>query len=92
MKIKGRQLINLQEAADLILLDKFSAIITGIEYGRLCFENLRKSILYLLPAGKHIFCSEGGRFLNVFILAGSFSELMPVLLNVLFGEPDSICN
>jgi len=59
------------EAADLILLENFSAIITGIKYGRLCFENLRKSILYLLPAG-------------------SFSELMPVLLNVLFGLPQAL--
>ncbi|KAJ7499921.1 hypothetical protein FB451DRAFT_1015261, partial [Mycena latifolia] len=39
------------EAADLVLLsDNFSTMITGIKYGRLCFENLRKSILYLLPA------------------------------------------
>ena len=45
--------MNDQEAADLILLCDFSAIITGIEYGRLCFENLRKSILYLLPAGSY---------------------------------------
>ena len=45
--------MNDQEAADLILLSDFSAIITGIEYGRLCFENLRKSILYLLPAGSY---------------------------------------
>ncbi|KAI3609640.1 h k atpase alpha [Moniliophthora roreri] len=59
------------EAADLVLLDKFSDIVTGIEYGRLCFENLRKSIVYLLPAG-------------------SFSELMPVLLNVLFGLPQAL--
>ncbi|KAF9078799.1 hypothetical protein BDP27DRAFT_1412741 [Rhodocollybia butyracea] len=59
------------EAADLILLSKFSAIITGIEYGRLCFENLRKSILYLLPAG-------------------SFSELIPVVVNVLFGVPQAL--
>jgi len=58
------------EAADLVLLDNFSAIITGILYGRLCFENLKKSILYLLPAG-------------------SFSELMPVLLNVIFGLPQA---
>ncbi|KAF8887753.1 hypothetical protein BD779DRAFT_1611452 [Infundibulicybe gibba] len=39
------------EAADLILLSHFSSIISGIRYGRLCFENLRKSILYLLLAG-----------------------------------------
>ncbi|KIY71864.1 calcium ATPase [Cylindrobasidium torrendii FP15055 ss-10] len=59
------------EAADLILLENFSAIITGIQYGRLCFENLKKSIIYLLPAG-------------------SFSELMPVLLNILFGLPQAL--
>ncbi|KAF7291797.1 Calcium ATPase [Mycena chlorophos] len=60
------------EAADLVLLsDSFSTMLTGIKYGRLCFENLRKSILYLLPAG-------------------SFSELMPVLLNVLAGVPQAL--
>ncbi|KAJ7366054.1 hypothetical protein DFH08DRAFT_162880 [Mycena albidolilacea] len=60
------------EAADLVLLsDNFSTMITGIKYGRLCFENLRKSILYLLPAG-------------------SFSELIPVLLNVLAGVPQAL--
>ncbi|KAF9263793.1 calcium ATPase [Marasmius fiardii PR-910] len=59
------------EAADLVLLDKFSDIVSGIEYGRLCFENLRKSIVYLLPAG-------------------SFSELMPVVLNVIFGVPQAL--
>jgi sodium/potassium-transporting ATPase subunit alpha len=30
------------EAADLILLESFSAIVTGVEYGRLVFDNLRK--------------------------------------------------
>ncbi|KAJ6599519.1 hypothetical protein B0H10DRAFT_2084333 [Mycena sp. CBHHK59/15] len=60
------------EAADLVLLsDNFSTMVTGIKYGRLCFENLRKSILYLLPAG-------------------SFSELIPVLLNVLTGVPQAL--
>ncbi|KAL8280473.1 hypothetical protein RQP46_007121 [Phenoliferia psychrophenolica] len=61
------------EAADLILLDQFSAIVVGIESGRLCFENLRKTLLYLLPAG-------------------SFSELMPVLMNVIFGLPQALSN
>ncbi|KAJ7211566.1 hypothetical protein GGX14DRAFT_697247 [Mycena pura] len=60
------------EAADLVLLsDNLSTLLTGIKYGRLCFENLRKSILYLLPAG-------------------SFSELMPVVLNVLAGVPQAL--
>ncbi|KAJ7211563.1 hypothetical protein GGX14DRAFT_534540 [Mycena pura] len=60
------------EAADLVLLsDNLSTLLTGIKYGRLCFENLRKSILYLLPAG-------------------SFSELMPVVLNVFAGVPQAL--
>ncbi|KAK4046272.1 hypothetical protein OIV83_006195 [Microbotryomycetes sp. JL201] len=61
------------EAADLILLDNFSAIVAGVESGRLCYENLKKSIIYLLPAG-------------------SFSELMPVLVSVFFGLPQALSN
>lgn len=61
------------EAADLVLLEDFSAIVSGVEYGRLVFDNLKKSILYLLPAG-------------------SFSELVPLLLNVFLGVPQIISN
>ncbi|KAI9472200.1 MAG: hypothetical protein EXX96DRAFT_642713 [Benjaminiella poitrasii] len=39
------------EAADMILLEKFSSIIAAIENGRLVFDNLKKVIMYLLPAG-----------------------------------------
>ncbi|KAG0166809.1 hypothetical protein DFQ30_006764 [Apophysomyces sp. BC1015] len=39
------------EAADVILLGKFSSIVTAIESGRMVFDNLKKVILYLLPAG-----------------------------------------
>ncbi|OCH96530.1 sodium-potassium ATPase [Obba rivulosa] len=62
-----------KEAADMILLDDFSAIVIALEYGRLVYDNLRKTILYLLPAG-------------------SFSELMPILLNVLLGLPQMLSN
>ncbi|RSH91845.1 hypothetical protein EHS25_009215 [Saitozyma podzolica] len=61
------------EAADLVLLESFSAIVVAVEYGRLVFDNLRKTVLYLLPAG-------------------SFSELMPILLNVLLGLPQILSN
>ncbi|ORY33508.1 hypothetical protein BCR39DRAFT_520515 [Naematelia encephala] len=61
------------EAADLILLESFSSIVVAVEYGRLVFDNLRKTCLYLLPAG-------------------SFSELMPILLNVIFGLPQILSN
>ncbi|KAL7276120.1 hypothetical protein RUND412_000910 [Rhizina undulata] len=59
------------EAADMVLLDSFAAIVIAVEYGRLVFDNLRKTIAYLLPAG-------------------TFSELWPVLINVLFGLPQNL--
>lgn len=43
-----------REAADIILTDnKFSTVVVGIENGRLVSENLKKVILYLLPAGRY---------------------------------------
>lgn len=62
-----------REAADLVLLGDFSSIVIAIEFGRLVFDNLKKTVLYLLPAG-------------------SFSELMPILFNILFGLPQLLSN
>jgi sodium/potassium-transporting ATPase subunit alpha len=39
------------EAADMVLLDSFAAIVQAVMYGRLVFDNLKKTIVYLLPAG-----------------------------------------
>ena len=39
------------EAAHVVLLDSFPAIVVAVEYGRLVFENLKKSVIYLFPAG-----------------------------------------
>lgn len=39
------------EAADMVLLEDFGAIISALESGRLVFDNLKKTVLYLLPAG-----------------------------------------
>ncbi|OXV12000.1 hypothetical protein Egran_00239 [Elaphomyces granulatus] len=39
------------EAADMVLLDSFSAIVEAVQYGRVVFDNLKKTIAYLLPAG-----------------------------------------
>ncbi|KAH9965077.1 sodium-potassium ATPase [Russula compacta] len=62
-----------REAADMVLLEDFSAIVVALEYGRLVYDNLKKTILYLLPAG-------------------SFSELMPILLNIMLGVPQMLSN
>jgi sodium/potassium-transporting ATPase subunit alpha len=43
-----------KEAAAMILLDnKFSSIPVAIELGRLVFDNLKKVVLYLMPAGTY---------------------------------------
>lgn len=39
------------EAADMVLLDSFSAIVEAVKYGRVVYDNLKKTICYLLPAG-----------------------------------------
>lgn len=39
------------EAADMVLLGTFSAIPEAVLYGRVVFDNLKKTIAYLLPAG-----------------------------------------
>ncbi|PWN18031.1 calcium ATPase [Microstroma glucosiphilum] len=39
------------ESADLVLLDGFSGFVDALMLGRLCFDNLKKTVAYLLPAG-----------------------------------------
>ncbi|CAI6080103.1 unnamed protein product [Clonostachys chloroleuca] len=39
------------EAADMVLLESFSSIVVAVQYGRVVFDNLKKVISYLLPAG-----------------------------------------
>jgi sodium/potassium-transporting ATPase subunit alpha len=39
------------EAADMVLLDSFSSVVEAVKYGRVVFDNLKKVICYLLPAG-----------------------------------------
>ncbi|KAL1647738.1 hypothetical protein SLS58_002539 [Diplodia intermedia] len=39
------------EAADMVLLESFAAVVEAVKYGRVVFDNLKKTICYLLPAG-----------------------------------------
>ncbi|KAI0397631.1 hypothetical protein F5Y17DRAFT_414011 [Xylariaceae sp. FL0594] len=39
------------EASDMVLLESFSSIVEAVQYGRVVFDNMKKVICYLLPAG-----------------------------------------
>ncbi|KAH8841598.1 hypothetical protein MCOR27_000575 [Pyricularia oryzae] len=39
------------EAADMVLLESFGSVVEAVRYGRTTFDNLKKTIAYLLPAG-----------------------------------------
>jgi sodium/potassium-transporting ATPase subunit alpha len=39
------------EAADMVLLDTFASVVEALRYGRMMFDNLKKTVAYLLPAG-----------------------------------------
>ncbi|KAJ8099582.1 HAD-like domain-containing protein [Lipomyces tetrasporus] len=41
------------EASDMVRLDKFDGIVEAVEYGRVVFDNLKKTVGYLLPAGSY---------------------------------------
>jgi sodium/potassium-transporting ATPase subunit alpha len=38
-------------ASDMVLLDSFASIVVAVERGRTVFDNLKKTVAYLLPAG-----------------------------------------
>ena len=41
-----------REAGSMVLIDnKFSSLLTGVQNGRLVYENLKKVCMYLLPGG-----------------------------------------
>ena len=57
-----------KDAADMVLLDDdFASIISGVEEGRKIFDNLKKTIVYLLTS--------------------NIPQLIPFLVNVMFGYP-----
>ena len=70
------------EAADIVLLDSFSAIVVAIEHGRLLADNLKKLIIYQLPAG--VFAELCPVILNIFLgLPLIFSRLLMIVISAL---------
>ena len=49
MNLSGKDVT--KEAADMVLLDdNFASIVNGIEQGRILFDNIRKSVEYVLTS------------------------------------------
>ena len=74
------------EAADMVLLDSFSAIVEAVKYGRVVFDNLKKTITYLLPAGS--FSEFWPVFTNViFGLPQVLSSFLMIIIWQVFISP-----
>lgn len=70
------------EAADLVLLESFSSFVDALLYGRLCFDNLKKTVAYLLPAGS--FAELWAILLSFFFgLPQALSNIQMILICVL---------
>ncbi|KAJ1659966.1 hypothetical protein IWQ61_001030 [Dispira simplex] len=78
------------EAAHMVLLDNnFSSILVAIEHGRLVYVNLKKCILYLLPAGSFAECVP--ILVNMFFgVPAPLSAFLMVCICVLTDMPSSI--
>jgi hypothetical protein len=37
----------------MVLLDSFAGVVVAVLYGRVVFDNLKKTIAYLLPSGSY---------------------------------------
>ena len=78
-----------KEAASIILMDdNFTSIVKGIERGRLAFENLKKIVTYLIPAGS---CSEAtpiiaNVFLGMPLPLSSFLMIIICMFTDVFGS------
>lgn len=67
------------EAADMVLLDSFSSVISALVYGRMMFDNLKKTVAYLLPAGS--FSEFWPVFTNVVIgMPQTLSSFMMIII------------
>ena len=77
-----------KQAADMILLDdNFASIVTGVEEGRLIFDNLKKSIAYTLTSN----IPEISPFL-LFILADVPLPLGTITILCIDLGTDLVCN
>lgn len=78
-----------KEAASIILMDdNFISIVKGIERGRLAFENLKKIIAYLIPAGSFSEATPiiANVFLGMPLPLSSFLMIIICMFTDVFGS------
>ncbi|TFK84922.1 calcium ATPase transmembrane domain M-containing protein [Polyporus arcularius HHB13444] len=88
-----------KEAASMILLNNdFTSIVVAIEMGRLVFDNLKKVILYLMPAGTYtefmtVFCNV---FLGMQLALSSYLQVcfsitndVVMSISLMYEKPES---
>jgi len=74
-----------RNTADLVLMDNnFASLIVGINYGRLVYENLKKVVIYLLPAGT--MCELAATAANVFFGLPKMISPMLMIYHALLTE------
>ncbi|KAJ3269383.1 hypothetical protein HDV01_001458 [Terramyces sp. JEL0728] len=76
-----------KEAAAIILMDSdFSSILIGIENGRLIFENLKKVVMYLMPAGSYseLMATISNVFFGMQAPMSSFQQVLFSVTNDIF--------
>lgn len=73
-----------KEAAAMILLNNdFSSLLIGMENGRLVFENLKKVLMYLMPAGSYaeVMAVVANVFFGMQIPMSSFLQVVYCVIN-----------
>lgn len=74
-----------RNTADIVLMDNnFASLIVGINYGRLVYENLKKVVIYLLPAGT--MCELAATAANVFLGIPQMISPMLMIIHALLTE------
>jgi sodium/potassium-transporting ATPase subunit alpha len=74
------------EAADMVLLDSFAAIVEAVKYGRVVFGIFSSSSSDIILTNL-IIVDNLKKTICYLLPAGSFSEFWPIITNVLFGLP-----
>ena len=73
MGIKGTEVT--KEAADMVLTDdNFATIASSVKEGRRVYDNLKKTILFIMPTNAQ------GLLIIIALLAGNIIPLTPVLI------------